>query len=217
MNFMYMELPPRNERHLRLRFDAQDYNDSDIHDFESRLSRIYDRHVKKEHVLDFDVLVEKMEQTRATLTKQVANLEHDNIAQATEITKLKQRVRRLEKKRQFKSLGLKRLRKARTAQMVESSVDTGRLAESRAKANAPRRRRGVVIQDPEETTIASVIVHTKVKSKDKGKGILIEEPKPLKRQAQIKQDKAFARQLEVELNENINWDDVIEQVKRKEK
>nr|GEU96950.1 hypothetical protein [Tanacetum cinerariifolium] len=79
------------------------------------------------------------------------------------------------------------------------------------KASAPRRRKGVVIQDPEETAIASVIVHSKVKSKDKGKGILIEEPKPLKRQTQIKQDEAFARQLEAELNANINWNDVLEQ------
>nr|GEX95037.1 hypothetical protein [Tanacetum cinerariifolium] len=85
------------------------------------------------------------------------------------------------------------------------------------KASVPRRMRGVVIQDPEETATASVIVHTKVKSKDKGKIILIEEPKALKRQAQIKQDEAFAKQLEAELNANINWDDVMKQVKRREK
>nr|GEZ91254.1 hypothetical protein [Tanacetum cinerariifolium] len=69
------------------------------------------------------------------------------------------------------------------------------------KASAPRRRRGVIIQDPVE------IVHSKVKSKDKGKGILIGEPKPLKRQAQIEQDEAFARELEAKLNANINWND----------
>nr|GFB43860.1 hypothetical protein [Tanacetum cinerariifolium] len=79
------------------------------------------------------------------------------------------------------------------------------------KPSAPRKRRGVVIQDPEEKAAASVIVHSKVKSKDKGKGILIEEPKPLKRQAQVKHDEAFARQLEAELNGNINWNDVLEQ------
>nr|GEV02651.1 putative ribonuclease H-like domain-containing protein [Tanacetum cinerariifolium] len=79
-----------------------------------------------------------------------------------------------------------------------------------SKPSALRKRRGVVIQDPEETA-ASVIVHLKVKPKDKGKGILIEEPKPLKTQAQIEQDKAFARQLEAELNANINWNDVIKQ------
>nr|GEV11780.1 ribonuclease H-like domain-containing protein [Tanacetum cinerariifolium] len=82
------------------------------------------------------------------------------------------------------------------------------------KASAPRRRRGVVIQDTEETATTSVIMHTKIKSKDKGKGILIEEPKPLKRQAQIEQDKAFARQLEAKLNANINWDDVMEQARK---
>nr|GEU86476.1 hypothetical protein [Tanacetum cinerariifolium] len=85
------------------------------------------------------------------------------------------------------------------------------------KASAPRRKRGVVIQDPEETATASAIMHTEVKSKDKGNGILIEEPKPLKRQEQIEQDEAFARQLEAELNANINWNDVVDQMKRKEK
>nr|GEU34885.1 hypothetical protein [Tanacetum cinerariifolium] len=52
---------------------------------------------------------------------------------------------------------------------------------------------------------------------DKGKGILVQEPKPLKKQAQIKQDEAYVKELEAELNKNINWDDVIEQVKRKGK
>nr|GEZ28200.1 hypothetical protein [Tanacetum cinerariifolium] len=85
------------------------------------------------------------------------------------------------------------------------------------KASTPRRRRGVIIQDPEETATALVIMHFKVKFKDKRKGILIEEPKPLKRQAQIKQDEAFSRELKAELNVNINWNNVMEQVKRKEK
>nr|GEY64307.1 hypothetical protein [Tanacetum cinerariifolium] len=210
----------------------------------------------------------------------VANLEQDKIAQAIEITKLKQRVRRLEKKRQFKSSGLKRLRKVETAQKevdVEVTMDAdvqGRLEESQSKvyhldlehaekilsmqdndeaepaevkevievviaaklmtevvtivatpitnaqvpkASAPRRRRGVIIQDLEETATASVIMHSEAKTKDKGKGILIEELKPLKRQAQIVQDEAFARELEAKLNANINWNDVMEQVKRKEK
>nr|GEU93550.1 hypothetical protein [Tanacetum cinerariifolium] len=84
------------------------------------------------------------------------------------------------------------------------------------KVSAPRKRRGVVIQDPMETT-ASVIMHIEVQSKHKGKRILIEEPKLLKGQTKIKQDEVFARQLEAELNANINWNDVIEQVKRSER
>nr|GEZ00426.1 hypothetical protein [Tanacetum cinerariifolium] len=60
--------------------------------------------------------------------------------------------------------------------------------------SAARGKKGVVIRDLEET-----------------------EPKPLKKQAQIKQDEAYARELEAELNKTINWDDVIDQVQRKEK
>nr|GEZ19098.1 hypothetical protein [Tanacetum cinerariifolium] len=66
------------------------------------------------------------------------------------------------------------------------------------KLSAPRRRKGVVIQDPKETA-ASVIMHTEVLLKDKGKGT---------------EDEAFARQLEAELNANINWNDVIEQARK---
>nr|GEW96187.1 retrovirus-related Pol polyprotein from transposon TNT 1-94 [Tanacetum cinerariifolium] len=86
-----------------------------------------------------------------------------------------------------------------------------------AAPSAARRRKGVVIRDPEETTTPSIIIHYKPKSKDKGKGIMVEEPKPLKKQAWIKPDEAYARELEAELNKNINWDDVIEQVQRNEK
>nr|GEZ20173.1 hypothetical protein [Tanacetum cinerariifolium] len=86
-----------------------------------------------------------------------------------------------------------------------------------AAPSAAKRRKGVVIRDPEETATPSTIVHSEPKSKDKGKGIMVQEPKPLKKQAQIEQDEAYARELEVELNKNINWDDVIEQVKKKGK
>nr|GEV93441.1 hypothetical protein [Tanacetum cinerariifolium] len=76
---------------------------------------------------------------------------------------------------------------------------------------------GVVIKDPEETATPSIIIHSEPKSKDKRKGITVEEPKPLKKQAQIKQDEAYARELEAELNKTFNWDNVIDHVQRKEK
>ncbi|GKG47275.1 hypothetical protein Tco_0504472, partial [Tanacetum coccineum] len=38
-----MALPPRGERYLWLRFDAQAYLDGNIQDFKDRLARIYDR------------------------------------------------------------------------------------------------------------------------------------------------------------------------------
>nr|GEZ23822.1 xylulose kinase-1 [Tanacetum cinerariifolium] len=92
------------------------------------------------------------------------------------------------------------------AKVVEKDADVqGRLEESQAKV------------DQEETATPSTIIHSDPKSKDKGKQIMVEEPKPLKKQAQIKQDEAYARELEAELNKNINLDDVIEQVKEKGK
>nr|GEU58903.1 ribonuclease H-like domain-containing protein [Tanacetum cinerariifolium] len=77
--------------------------------------------------------------------------------------------------------------------------------------------KGVLIRDPKETATPSTIIHSEAKSKDKGKEILVEEPKHLKKQAQIEQDEAYARELEAELNKNIDWDEVIDHVQRKEK
>nr|GEY41788.1 hypothetical protein [Tanacetum cinerariifolium] len=173
----------------------------------------------------------------------------DKIAQALEITKLKQRVRRLEKKRNLKVSRLNRLKKVETAQkksaqvyhidlehadkvlsMLDDEAETTKLKEVievvttaklmtevvtaavttitaspiTAAPSASRRRKGVVIKDPEETSTPSIIMHPESKSKDKGKCILFKEPKPLKKQAQIEQDEAYARKLEPELNANIN-------------
>nr|GEX54616.1 retrovirus-related Pol polyprotein from transposon TNT 1-94 [Tanacetum cinerariifolium] len=83
--------------------------------------------------------------------------------------------------------------------------------------SAARRRNGVVIRYLEETSTPSTIIHTEPISKEKGKGIMVHEPKPLKKKTQIEQDEAYARELEAELNKNIDWDEVIEQVKTKEK
>nr|GEX81998.1 hypothetical protein [Tanacetum cinerariifolium] len=81
-----------------------------------------------------------------------------------------------------------------------------------------RRTKGVVIRDLEEySTTTSTIIHSEAKFKDKGKGILVEEPKPLKKQAQIEQDEKYARELEAELNRNIDWDEVIDHVNKKAK
>nr|GEV87158.1 hypothetical protein [Tanacetum cinerariifolium] len=188
----------------------------------------------------------------------------DKIAQALEITKLKQRVKKLE--RRNKASKLRRLKRVGTTQRVETSNDTvmddvskqGRIitymdadkdvtlkdvvavakdvqdAEIEEKPaelqevvevvttaklitevvtaasttiiaaaptlttapSAARRIKGVVIRDPEESATPSTIIHTKAKSKDKRKRILVEEPKPLKKQAQIEQDEAYAKELE---------------------
>nr|GEU99160.1 hypothetical protein [Tanacetum cinerariifolium] len=202
-------------------------------------------------------------------TRRVEHLEYDKVAQAMEITKLKRRVKKLEKGNRFKILELRRLKKVRTSQRIDTSEDTvtddasnhGRMIddldkdddvalmddkeeekkEEKAKEDKPvevqevvvvvttvklitkvvtaasekvvaastiisdakpqgpaatiiaalvrvtatstRRRKGVVIRDPKEESTTSSIIPADTKSKDKGIGIMVEEPKPLKKKA----------------------------------
>nr|GEY61213.1 putative ribonuclease H-like domain-containing protein [Tanacetum cinerariifolium] len=80
-------------------------------------------------------------------------------------------------------------------------------------AASTRRRRGVVIIDPEEESTAI----TPAETKEKSKGIMVEEPKPMKKKQQVKMDEAYARKLHEELNQDINWDVAMDHVKQKAK
>nr|GFA14066.1 hypothetical protein [Tanacetum cinerariifolium] len=60
----------------------------------------------------------------AALARRVEHLEYDKVAQYLEITKLKRRVKQLERGNKVKVLKLKRLKKVRTSQRIESSDDT---------------------------------------------------------------------------------------------
>nr|GEZ15919.1 putative ribonuclease H-like domain-containing protein [Tanacetum cinerariifolium] len=174
--------------------------------------------------------------------ERVEHLEQDKIAQALKITKLKQWVKRLEKKNKLKvsegciQIGgiielidadkdviMEEVDAEKDAKVAEENTDVQRRQEEGNRsgyyyqANAAvvtvvaapitaatiiaaptpaRRRKGVVIRDPEETATPLTIVHSDLKSKDKGKGIMVKEPKPLKNQAQIELDEAYARELE---------------------
>nr|GEW87352.1 hypothetical protein [Tanacetum cinerariifolium] len=87
----------------------------------------------------------------------------------------------------------------------------------RVAAASTRRRKGVVIRDPEKESTTSSIIHADTKSKDKGKGIMVEEPKPLKKKQQVEMDKEYARKLHAEVNKDIDWDVAIDHVKLKAK
>nr|GEV71883.1 hypothetical protein [Tanacetum cinerariifolium] len=104
-----------------------------------------------------------------------------------------------------------------TAAKAQVPAATLTAAPARVTAAPSRRRKGVVIRDPQEESTTSTIIPAETKSKDKGKGILVKEPKPLKKQAQIKQYEQYARELEAELNRIIDWDEVIDHVKMKAK
>nr|GFA18850.1 hypothetical protein [Tanacetum cinerariifolium] len=91
-----------------------------------------------------------------------------------------------------------------------------------ALAVLTRRRKGVVIRDPEEELSFDTPAETS-KVKDKGKGILIEALKPMKKKDQIEMDAEYARKLQEEINKeykeaykNIDWNAALDHVQSKE-
>nr|GEW69349.1 hypothetical protein [Tanacetum cinerariifolium] len=84
-----------------------------------------------------------------------------------------------------------------------------------------RRRKGVIIRDPEEELSSKTLAETP-KVKDKGKGILVETPKHLKKKDQIELDAEYARKFHEEINKNheefnkdIDWDAAMDHVNQK--
>nr|GEY57389.1 putative ribonuclease H-like domain-containing protein [Tanacetum cinerariifolium] len=163
------------------------------------------------------------------LSKRVEHLELNKIAQALEITKLKRRVKKLERGNKERMLAdmdadvdvvfeeAKEEDKSEPAE-VQEVVDVFTTAKliTEVVTAASETITGVVIRDSKESS-PSTIIPAKTKFKDKGKGILVEEPKPLKKQAQIEQDEQYARELEAKLNRTIDWDEAIDHVKKKAK
>nr|GEY56486.1 hypothetical protein [Tanacetum cinerariifolium] len=66
-----------------------------------------------------------------------------------------------------------------------------------APAISIRKRKGVIIRDPEEELHDDTPAET-LSVKDKGKGILVEDPKPMKKKDQIEMDAEYARKLQEE-------------------
>nr|GFA61348.1 hypothetical protein [Tanacetum cinerariifolium] len=170
-----------------------------------------------QHVLD----------TCFALTRRVENLEHDKAAQKLEIIKLKARVKRLEKankaKKQAEIYHLDLDHPSKVLNVVTaaaSQVSAASATISAAKPSIPaaaptvvaaytRRRKEVIIRDLEEELSSKTLAETP-KLKDKGKGILIETPKPMKKKDQIELDAEYARKLHEEINKDIDWDAAID-------
>nr|GEV88563.1 hypothetical protein [Tanacetum cinerariifolium] len=139
-------------------------------------------------------LLNTLLETCATLTKKVANLEQDKIAQAIEIIKLKERVigevGRISSK--CISSGLRTADKVLSMQetneadptevkevievvtaaklmtkVVTTAATTSITATLVPKASALKRRRDVIFQDPEEAATASVSVQSEIRSRGK--------------------------------------------------
>nr|GEW88208.1 retrovirus-related Pol polyprotein from transposon TNT 1-94 [Tanacetum cinerariifolium] len=90
-----------------------------------------------------------------------------------------------------------------------------------ALAVSTRRRKGVVIRDPKEELHTDTPVETPT-VKDKGKGILIEDPKPMKKKDHVEMDVEYAKKLQEELNKEheeaykqIDWNAAFDHVQAK--
>nr|GEX14871.1 hypothetical protein [Tanacetum cinerariifolium] len=82
-----------------------------------------------------------------------------------------------------------------------------------------RRRKGVVIRDPEEELSSKTPAET-LKVKDKGKGIMVETLKLIKKKDQIELDAEYARKLHEEINrdefnKDIDWNATMDHVNQK--
>nr|GFB08643.1 hypothetical protein [Tanacetum cinerariifolium] len=173
--------------------------------------------VVQEHVTE-EIATEQVLDTCSALVLRVEGLENANAAQKLEIVKLKASVKKLE-----------RLNKGRISVDIETDegvklvVDQEKNAEvaaastpipaakpkilkiAAALAVSTRRRKGVVIRDPEEELHTDTPAETPT-VKDKGKGILIEDPKPIKKKDQyIKRYHGFKKkpQSESEAHKNM--------------
>nr|GEX59825.1 hypothetical protein [Tanacetum cinerariifolium] len=198
----------------------------------------------------------------AALTRRVEHLEHDKVAQNLEITKLKTRVKKLERANKVKTLKLRRLRKVGTSQRIESSDDTimedvinqGRMideldrdegvalmgemkeekkaeevkviaGDAQVEGSAPVSAANTIISAAEPNipaaTITTALVKVVVASTRRRRRVVIRDPEEessAKTSDETKsKDKAYARKLHKEPNQDIDWDVAIEHVKQKAK
>ncbi|GJY65598.1 putative ribonuclease H-like domain-containing protein, partial [Tanacetum coccineum] len=123
----------------------------------------------------------------------VSDLEKTKTTQAKEIVSLKRRVKKLEQKKRSRTHGLKRLYKAGLTARVESPGDEESLALAALKSVKSKVKGDVI----EETSVPVSAASTK----DKGKGIMVEPEKTLKKKDQISFDDQEAIRLHAKFDE----------------
>nr|GEW22597.1 hypothetical protein [Tanacetum cinerariifolium] len=149
---------------------------------------------------------------------------------------------KLEKGNRVKVLKLQRLKKVRTSQRIDTSEDTMIDDASNQRRKIDEMDKDYVVslmddkeedkkeeeaklllpvqsflllslKDPEEESTTSLIIPADTKSKDKGEGIMVEEPKPLKKKQSVEIEEQYARKFHAELNKDVDWDTTIDHAK----
>nr|GEY15790.1 hypothetical protein [Tanacetum cinerariifolium] len=157
-------------------------------------------------------LLNTLMETCATLTQKVANLEQDKVAQALEFVKLKQRVRKLEKKRRSKSSGLKRRMHPNKGKIAELDADEDvTLVDVDTAVGMDADTQGKMEEDV-----------TAVKEVNAAEPIVFDDEEEIKQAAakerQEKEDLERAKVLQQQYDqkqENIDWNVVAEQMQEK--
>nr|GEX88558.1 copia protein [Tanacetum cinerariifolium] len=89
-----------------------------------------------------------------------------------------------------------------TAKLITEVV----IAAIRVATASTKRRKRMVIRDPEEESTTSSVIPADTKSKDKGKRIMVEDLKPLKKKQQVEMDEEYARKLDY--FKGMSYDDI---------
>ncbi|GJX94779.1 hypothetical protein Tco_0349365 [Tanacetum coccineum] len=176
--------------------------------------------------------LKKLMELCTNLKNRVIDLEKTKTSQAWEITSLKMRVKRLDKKKGSRTHGLKRLYKVGLSRRVESSDEEGLGKEDASKqgmisdidadvginlvstyfdadtditipVSAATTTTTIPIT-PEEITLAQALEELKTaKPKDKGKGKMVKPEKPMKKKELIMLDEEIASKLQAEFDEKV--------------
>nr|GEU51807.1 putative ribonuclease H-like domain-containing protein [Tanacetum cinerariifolium] len=97
----------------------------------------------------------------------------------------------------------------------DKKVEEAKVDES-AQRNSYYYQLIISVVEPHILAATITVVPAKVADASR-KGIMVEEPKPLKKKQQTKMDKEYARKLHAEINKDINWDVAIDHVQLKAK
>ncbi|GKD87531.1 hypothetical protein Tco_1358685 [Tanacetum coccineum] len=150
------------------------------------------------------------------LSQRVLDLENTKTSQAAEITKLKERVKKLERRNKSRTPGLKRLRKVGRTARIESSEDEGLGAQEDASKQG--RKIADLDADAEVTLVdeAQGRIDDNLMLKDKARQKMIKPEKPLKKKDQILVDEEIAQRLQEELQAELEEEERLARQKEEE-
>ncbi|GJZ74813.1 hypothetical protein Tco_0639278 [Tanacetum coccineum] len=151
------------------------------------------------------------------LSESVLDLENTKTSQATKITKLKERAKKLERRNKSRTLGLKRLRKGR--KIANLDADAEEVEVEKAVSTAEVTTISAITTTVDELTLGQTLIKIKVAkskaittacrnpAKEKCKAKMIEPEKPLKKKDQILIVKEIAQKLQAQLNAELEEED----------